>query len=41
MNSIAVKFNINGSLDNQDEHVDEQLDVEKAKAEAEAPQVYY
>jgi hypothetical protein len=36
---ITVKFNINGSLDNSEPPMDEQMDLEKAKNEAESSQV--
>jgi hypothetical protein len=36
---ITVKFNINGSLDDSEPHVDEQMELEKSKNEADPPQV--
>ena len=36
---ITIKFNVNGALDNDESHIDENMDVEKMKNEESNPPV--
>jgi hypothetical protein len=36
---ISIKFNVNGALDNDESHIDENTDLEKMKSEENNPPV--